>query len=60
YDKLVTGIGTAGIANTGDPSSIKALRSVGCEARILPQILGSKTVTLDMGRDERLHNKQHR
>ncbi|CAN5231640.1 HNH endonuclease signature motif containing protein [soil metagenome] len=60
HDKLVTGIGTAVIANTGDPISIKELRRVGCEARILPQIMGTKTITLDMGRDERLHNKHHR
>ncbi|CAN5337191.1 hypothetical protein BH09ACT10_BH09ACT10_15710 [soil metagenome] len=60
HEKLVSGIGTAVIANTGAPISIKELRRVGCEARILPQIMGTKTVTLDMGRDERLHNKQHR
>ncbi|MCW2748571.1 MAG: hypothetical protein JWP10_1713 [Nocardioidaceae bacterium] len=60
YDQLVTGIGAATVCSTGDRISIKEVRRVGCEAKILPQVFNSKTAELDQGRARRLHDEKQR
>ncbi len=49
YDQLRTGVG-AGRLDTGEELSPGAVRRLACDAQILPAVLGSDSIALDLGR----------
>jgi uncharacterized protein DUF222/HNH endonuclease len=51
--KLLDGIGTATLSS-GCPLAPKAVRRLACDADIIPVVLGSKSVPLDVGQSRRL------
>jgi hypothetical protein len=58
-DALRTGLGAAGL-DTGVTISAGEARRLACNARIIPVVLGGKSVPLDLGRTRRLHTTGQR
>ena len=59
YDQLLTDIGAATLSN-GTRISAGAARRIACNAGIIPQILGSRSLPLDLGAEPRLFSKSQR
>ena len=59
YDQLLTTIGAATLSD-GTRISASAARRIACNAGIIPQILGSKSLPLDLGAEPRLFSKSQR
>ncbi len=57
-DKLKTGLG-AGTLDTGTPMSAGQIRRLACNAGLVPAVLGTRSVPLDLGRKRRLHTEAH-
>jgi hypothetical protein len=53
YEKLVAGIGHATF-ELGDPIPTAAVRRLACDAHLIPMVLGTDSVPLDLGRTHRL------
>jgi hypothetical protein len=53
YDSLKAKVGT-GVLTTGERLSAAAVRKLGCDADLLPVVLGSAGQVLDVGRSQRL------
>ena len=53
YQTLVDGLGTC-VLDTGQPLSAAAVRTLACDADILPVVLGTQSQLLDLGRTTRL------
>ena len=58
-DALMSGIGAASL-ETGGRISAGETRRLGCNAGIIPMVLGGDSVPLDLGREQRLFNKYQR
>jgi len=58
-DALRSGIGAASL-DTGGRISAGETRRLGCNAGIIPMVLGRDSVTLDLGREQRLFTKYQR
>lgn len=58
-DALMTGVGTA-ILETGGRISAGEARRLACSAGLIPLVLGGDSVVLDLGREQRLFDKQQR
>ncbi|GAB2756771.1 hypothetical protein GCM10027273_39450 [Nocardioides pakistanensis] len=56
---LRTGVGSA-VLDTGERISAGEVRRMACTAGIIPAVLGSDSVPLDLGRTVRLHTPQQR
>jgi hypothetical protein len=59
HDRLRDGLGSAGI-DTGANIATSVARRLGCNAGILPAVLGGRSEVLDLGRTRRLHSKAQR
>src|SRR5665811_2406851 len=59
YDQLLTDIGAATLSD-GTRISASAARRIACNAAIIPQVLGSRSLPLDLGAEPRLFNKSQR
>jgi hypothetical protein len=59
-DALVTGLGEAKIAGVDEPITASAARRLAAGAEIIPVVLGSASVPLDMGRAVRLATEPQR
>jgi hypothetical protein len=53
YEKLVAGVGQASF-ELGDPIPAAAVRRLACDAHLIPVVLGTDSVPLDLGRQYRL------
>jgi hypothetical protein len=58
-EALLDGIGVAGL-DTGGRISAGEARRLACTAGLIPMVLGSDSVPLDLGREARLHSKHQR
>ena len=58
-NSLTTGIG-AGILDTGTPISAQDVRRMACECTVLPVLLGTDGIPLDVGRAIRVFTKELR
>jgi hypothetical protein len=58
-DKLLAGVG-AGTLDTGARVSPGQMRRLACNCGIIPAVLGSRSVPLDLGRTVRFHSKPQR
>lgn len=58
-EQLLGGLGVAGL-DTGGHISAGEARRLACEAGIVPAVLGSKSVILDLGRKTRFHTEAQR
>jgi len=54
HDALAGRIRAAGLLNTGEPISAGAARRIGCDAQLIPVVLGSAGQPLDIGRAARI------
>ena len=59
-DTLTGRLAKAGILDTGDQISPSMARRLACEAGIIPAVLGSTSVPLDLGRRSRYHTEHQR
>ncbi|HEV7742163.1 MAG TPA: DUF222 domain-containing protein, partial [Pseudolysinimonas sp.] len=59
-DALITGVGAAKIAGVDEPMTASAARRLAASAEIIPVVLGSDSVPLDMGRAVRLATEPQR
>ena len=59
YDKLISGIGAAGL-DTGTRISARDARRLACNAGVIPAVLGGRSQPLDLGRTRRLHSGAQR
>ena len=59
HDKLVSGLGAAGV-DTGTEISAAEARRLACTAGIIPAVLGTTSVPLDLGRTTRLFSEAQR
>jgi hypothetical protein len=59
-DALVSGLGKAKIAGVDEPITASAARRLAADAEIIPVVLGSESVPLDMGRAVRLATEPQR
>ena len=59
-DTLTGRLEKAGILDTGDQISPSMARRLACEAGIIPAVLGSASVPLDLGRRSRYHSEHQR
>ncbi len=53
YQQLRAGVG-AGVLTTGERLSVAAVRKIGCDADVLPVVVGGAGEVLDVGRRQRL------
>jgi hypothetical protein len=53
-EALRSGVGAAGVFDTGDLVSASVVRRLACDARIVPAVLGGDGDVLDVGRTQRL------
>lgn len=62
YDTLTTGLhdDSVGETNDGQPLPPDTLRRLCCEANIIPVVLNGCGVTLDVGREQRVANREQR
>ncbi|HEY1325123.1 MAG TPA: DUF222 domain-containing protein, partial [Streptosporangiaceae bacterium] len=58
-DALLTGLGAAGL-DTGVAITAGEARRLACNAGLVPAVLGSASVPLDLGRSARLHSRSQR
>ncbi len=58
-DRLRAGLGSAGL-DTGDRISAAQARRLACNAGLVPAVLGTRSVPLDLGRTARLHTGAQR
>ena len=58
-DALRTGLGAAGL-ETGDQITAAEARRLACNAGLVPAVLGTASVPLDLGRESRLHTRAQR
>ncbi len=58
-DALLAGLGAAGL-DTGVRISAAEARRLACEAQLIPAVLDSRSVPLDLGRGRRLHSRHQR
>jgi hypothetical protein len=58
-EKLKAGLG-AGMLDTGTPVSAGQVRRLACTAGLVPAVLGTTSVPLDLGRRTRLHTETQR
>ncbi|QWF24532.1 HNH endonuclease [Nocardioides sp. LMS-CY] len=59
-DTLTGRLEKAGVLDTGDQISPAMARRLACEAGIIPAVLGSNSVPLDLGRRSRYHTEHQR
>jgi hypothetical protein len=63
YEQLLGGLNgseKAAVLDTGEQISPSQARRLACEAGIIPAVLGSNSVPLDLGRKTRFHNEPQR
>src|SRR5690606_9401908 len=53
-DQLQNGHGTGYLEESGQPLPVETVRLAACEAGIIPAVLNSQGVPLDLGREQRL------
>jgi hypothetical protein len=58
-DALMTGLGVAAL-ETGHRISAGEARRLACKAGIIPMVLDGKSLPLDLGREQRLHDRYQR
>lgn len=58
-EALLAGLGTARL-DTGTRITAADARRLACEAGLVPAVLGSDSVPLDLGREARLHDRHQR
>jgi Domain of unknown function (DUF222) len=58
-DRLLSGLGAASL-DTGGRISASQARRLACNSGLIPTVLGSKSVPLDLGRSTRLHTSHQR
>ncbi len=59
HHKLTTGVGEATLT-TGTPVSVGEVRRLGCNAGVLPAVLGADSAILNLGRSRRLFDRYQR